>query len=341
MLKMVEQDESKREFIENAFDTLPTFPDHMQNSSILIKRMSEMKNKKGLVVGGKDKKDDDISSENKEEYKSAVSAALSKNKSSDASKPNPKSSDMLFSDDNNRGASQSNDEGDMLGLFDMGDTFGGGSRSNSHPFVKQNPNDFCSENTVNIDDEATVLSIDSSQDSKWKTLIPANTTDGIIYEDDEIKIVMKFKTSKYLCRVLVEYICNTRSMVSEAQAQLRVPEGMKATISPTKYPDGEHPKAMMMIMAAGGIEKELKMAVKYDIGYGDPKTVVFKVPVLINKFIDKVEMEQDRFDHLWGDISNNRPNSFEKLDLILKNPASGSDVDHMAVLKKIAKLLSV
>lgn len=341
MLKMVEQDESKKEFIENAFDTLPTFPEHMQNSSILIKRMSEMKKKKGLVVGGKDKKDEDISTEKKEEYKSAVSAALSKNKSSDASKSKPKTADMLFTDDNNTASSQQNDEGDMLGLFDMGETFAGSSGGNSHPFAKRHPKDFCSENTVNIDNEATELSLDGVQDSKWKSLIPANTTDGVIYEDDEIKIVMKFKTSKYLVRVLVEYVCNTRSMVSEAQAQLRVPDGMKATISPTKYPDGEHPKAMMMIMATGGIEKELKMAVKYDIGYGDPKTVVFKVPVLINKFIDKVEMEQDRFDNLWGDISNNRPNSFEKLDLILKNPASGSDVDHMAVLKKIAKLLSV
>jgi hypothetical protein len=63
--------------------------------------------------------------------------------------------------------------------------------------------------------------------------------------------------------------------------------------------------------------------------------------VLINKFIDKVEMDQDRFDHLWNDITTNRPSSFEKLDLILENPARGSGADHMDVLKKLAKLLSM
>jgi len=344
MLKMVDNDPSKREFIEMAFETLPTFPDHMQNSSVLIKRMSNMKKQKGLITGTNDKKDDDdIPAEKGEEYKSGVSAALSKTKSTAASKGAAHSSDLLFSDSNDNDTGHAKDDNDVMDLlsFDMDETPSGSSGSISHAFAKQNPDDFASEQTVKVDEESEELSLDGPQDSKWKTLLPGNSTDGTIYEDDEIKVNIKFNISKYLTRVLLEYVSNTGSTLSEIQAQVKAPDGIKANVSPTKYPDGDNPKAMLMIMATAGIEKPIRMAIRYESGFGETKTVVFKVPVLINKFIDKVEMEQDRFDHLWNDISKNRPSSFEKLDMILKNPAGSSGVDHMAVLKKLAKLMSL
>lgn len=345
LLKMLEKDSSYAEFIQNAFEPLPTFADHMQNNSVLVKRMSEMRKKKGLAVGGKDKADKDINSEKGEEYKAVVSAALSKAKSIDVTKTNVKSEDLLFGEEEGVSHGVSKDESDMLDLLSM--DIGGASLESkgslNHKFAKQNPRDFANEQTVKLDDEAEPLSLDGPQDSKWKNLIPGNATDGTVYEDDEIKVNVKFNTSKYLTRVLVEYVSTSASSLSDIQAKLKVPEGMKASISATKYPqnDSDNPKAMLMVMATGGIQKEIKMGVRYETGFGDAKTIAFKVPVLINKFIEKVDMGQDRFDQLWEDISQNRPRSFEKLDLILKNPAGGAGVDHMAVLKKLAKLLSL
>lgn len=43
MLKFLEKDESYKEFIEMSFEPLPTYPDNMQNNSVLIKRMGKLK----------------------------------------------------------------------------------------------------------------------------------------------------------------------------------------------------------------------------------------------------------------------------------------------------------
>lgn len=344
MLKMVEKNSDAIDFIEASFEPLPTFPDQMQNNSVLIKRMTLMKKKKGLVIGSQLKGNEDIGYEKSEEYKSSVSAALSKAKSTDASGATAQTPDLLFGDEPEAvGPSASKDDGNVMDLLDMGlgDLTTEPKGSSGHPFKKNSPNDFASEQTVDMDEEAEALDFDGPQDGKWKNLIPGSVTDGTIYEDDEIKVNIKFNISKYLTRVLVEYVANSSQELSDIQASLKTPEGMLAQISGTKYPQGgENPKAMLMVMATNGIKRELKMAVRYNLSFGDQKTVVFKIPVLINKFIERVEMDQDRFDHLWNDITVIRPSSFEKLDLILKNPASGANVDHMTVLKKFAKLLS-
>lgn len=243
----------------------------------------------------------------------------------------------------NSAPSTQNDEiDDILGLG-FNDSNSSGNGILNHSFAKQNPNDFVTEQTVNLDSEANELSLSSSQDSKWKTLIPGNATDGTIYEDENIKINMKFNISKYLTRVLIEYVSNSASSLENIEARLKVPEGMKASVSPTKYPSNEtdNPKSMLMVMATGNIKEELKMAIQFESGFGGTEKIIFKIPVLINKFIERVEMDQDRFDHLWHDISKNRPNSFEKLDIIMKNPACGSSASQMDVLKKLAKLLSM
>lgn len=339
MLKLIDQDERYKTFVESTFDPLPTYPDHMQSTSVLIKRMSEMKKMKGLAIPGSEKDGEDIVTEVKEEYKSAVSSALSKSKSTGASKAG-KSSDLLYGEDSKNKQSKVNDEMDILGL-DFGES--DSKSSHEHAIAKQNPSDFSSEQTVNLEDEANELSLDGPQDSKWKTLIPGSVTDGTIYEDDDIKVNVKFNISKYLTRVLIEYVSMSASELNDIEAKLKIPDGLKASISATKYPqnDGDNPKTMLMMMPTGNIKEELKMAVKYETGFGDSKKAVFKIPVLINKFIDKVDMDQDRFDHLWKDITENRPSSFEKLDLILRNPASGSGTDQMDVLKKFAKLLAM
>lgn len=345
MLKMIDSNSDSLEFIKNIFDTMPTFPEEIQNNSVLIRRMNVLK-KKGLSVGGKGKEDKDIAETKGEEFKSTVSAALSKSKSTDVNKePSSKGDDLLFGGDEPTTSAVRNND-DELDLLGMGLDMGGASlesKSSVHPFIRNNSDHFVPRSTVDLEDEATELSIDGAQDTKWKNLIPGNSTDGTVYEDDEIKINVKFNVTKYLMRVLVEYVSMSSEELSDIQAKLISPDGVNASISATKYPQSndENPKAMLMVMPSSGFKNEIKMGVRYQTSFGDKKTISFKVPVLINKFIEKVEMDQDRFDYLWNDISTNRPDSFEKLDLILKNPASRSSTDHMEVLKKLAKLFAV
>ncbi len=65
----------------------------------------------------------------------------------------------------------------------------------------------------------------------------------------------------------------------------------------------------------------------------------FGIPILVNKFIEPVALDDDKFDEIWEDITIHRDYTFQKMDVILKNPAP-PNVGHMDVLKKMAALLS-
>ena len=336
----METNESAAEFIESVFEPLPTFPDEMQNNSVLIKRMTGLKKKQGLTVG---KDDEDIGNVNEEEYKSSVSSALSKNKSTTDSRITGFGSEADNDSEKPRKARAAEKASNLLGIDDfLSGVTSGGNGPIDHEFYNQNPNDFSSEQTVNINDEADAHEIEDDNDSKWKSLVPASATDGVIYEDDDIKINLKFNISDHLTKVLLEFASVSSGELSDIKTRLKIPDGLLMSITDVRYPQnpGDNPKAMMSFMVTGNIKETAKIAVRFNTPFDETKTISFKLPVLINKFIDRVEMEQDRFDYLWDDITNNRPSSFEKLDMIINNPASSSGTDHMTVLKKMANLLS-
>jgi hypothetical protein len=188
LLKLLEKDESAATFIEAVFEPLPTFPDHMQNNSVLIKRMSEMKSKKGLIIGKEDGKDD-LNAIKKEEYKTSVSSALSKGKSIESTKTTSQSSDFLFGDSKGSQSKASKDDtGDLLDIDDFLSGSSAPKGSGSHPFMKQNPHDFSADQTVDLNVQADELEVEDDNDIKWKCLIPFTATDGPIYEDNDIKI---------------------------------------------------------------------------------------------------------------------------------------------------------
>lgn len=54
-------------------------------------------------------------------------------------------------------------------------------------------------------------------------------------------------------------------------------------------------------------------------GYSGDKTL--RLPVYLNKNIDKVEMPQNVFENNWRGITLNQPDTFQKIDMVLKNPA--------------------
>jgi len=60
-----------------------------------------------------------------------------------------------------------------------------------------------------------------------------------------------------------------------------------------------------------------------------------RLPIFLNKFTEAVEMPSaDIFIKTWDDYTHNRPSSFQKMDVIFKNPAT--HVAHTDVLNKTA-----
>ena len=279
MIKAIESDSSKLESLKEAFDVMPTFPESIQNNSVLNKRMSLMKKKKGLSVGTSDDKDSkDLATGATEEFKSTVSSVLSKSKSTGSGKL-AQSPDDLFSNEPTK--TTATNEGDVLDLFgmDMGGFSTSTSKSSLHPFIENYSDHFANKKWCEV--EIPEFKIENSQDAKWKGLIPSNSTDGAIYEDDEIRVNVKFNISKYLVRVLVEYVSMSSEELSEIQTKLNIPEGMMASVSPTKYPssNSDNPKSMIMVMLKNGYDRELQIAVRYQKSFGDKRIISFKIPV--------------------------------------------------------------
>lgn len=70
-----------------------------------------------------------------------------------------------------------------------------------------------------------------------------------------------------------------------------------------------------------------------------PAIIDFRLPIFLNKFTEPIEMPSDAFDKTWDDITNNRPISFQKIDVTIKNPAPPG-VPIVEVLKKLANFFA-
>lgn len=72
-------------------------------------------------------------------------------------------------------------------------------------------------------------------------------------------------------------------------------------------------------------------------GYSIDK--VIRLPVYLNRNIDRVEMPQDVFANNWRGITLNQPDTFQKIDMILKNPAP-PQVPPSQVLQQVDNFLT-
>lgn len=78
------------------------------------------------------------------------------------------------------------------------------------------------------------------------------------------------------------------------------------------------------------------MKIQYKSASGQTNQIEVRLPVFLNKFTEPVEMpNSDVFIKTWDDITHNRPSTFQKLDVIFKNPAP-AHVPHTEVLNKTA-----
>ena len=125
--------------------------------------------------------------------------------------------------------------------------------------------------------------------------------------------------------------------ISNIQVSQKIPETFKMSVSDVNL-SGPHPKVMVRAIQMKPALESPKMAFRFNVA-GIQKTISFSLPILINKYTEKVEMTREKFTTVWKDITHNRPSSFQKVDQIYRNPAP-SHVQVQEVLKKMANLLS-
>jgi len=103
-------------------------------------------------------------------------------------------------------------------------------------------------------------------------------------------------------------------------------------VSKVIYPNlpTDLPKVMIRILLIDPCSDSPKVQFTFDT-FGQTHKIAFRLPVLINKFIEPVDMPQEKFQGIWG--------KFKKVDLILKNPAP-SHLSVQDVLRKMVNLLS-
>ena len=80
-------------------------------------------------------------------------------------------------------------------------------------------------------------------------------------------------------------------------------------ISDAQYPDGGAPRVMVRVFQLTPAGTPPKVAFRYQQG-GEVKTVSFSLPVMVNKFIEGVDMTPEKFVTVWTDITQNRPDTF-------------------------------
>lgn len=311
-----------QELYNQAFDELPAYPEQLQTKSVLMKRMGEIKSSTGFTSKGEGAKTKDVTAG----YKTAVSAALSKN----AGKAQAESLPDLLGETE---PTESSSTGDLIGL---GEDFGSSppAAELTHSLKTANAADFSPVQTVNFEAEQEDF---ISPHPQFKKMLPVNSKDGIVFEDDSIEVKAKLNFKKYDGKIILELHSKGASIV-DIKTSTKIPETLKMMVSDVQYPEAAAPRVMVRVFQLRPAATPPKIAFRYQQN-GEVKTINFSLPILANKFIEGVDMTPEKFVTVWTDITGNRPDTFEKLDLVLKNPAP-AHVPVEDVLKKIANLLT-
>ena len=283
-----------------------------------------MKNVKGFSAGSGEQ----VSSPTKDQtknFKSGVSSALS-SKQPTEQKKEPEIMNMIETDQEEGKVSEQS----TGNLLDIGNDqpLSTDSLSN-HPLALAHPEDFAAAKLLDLSN-GKKLEVDATNEN-WKTLIPGNQKEGTIYEDSNIKVLIKLNFTKYDGKIILQ-LSSKSGEISNIKTSSQIPEQFKMSISDVSMPSlpGDLPKVMVRIMNIEPCIESPKIAFRFD-SMGLTNTISFRLPVLLNKFCEGVEMPKEKFSSIWS--------NFSKVDLILKNPAP-SHLSIQEVLKKMAKLLT-
>lgn len=110
---------------------------------------------------------------------------------------------------------------------------------------------------------------------------------------------------------------------------------MDIQCSPVNYTRNNPPQVIVMAM----LKESNLVCPQLVISSKAHQTLTIRLPIYANKVVENVDQMNDQvFKKNWDDISFNRPQTFTKLDTIIKNPAP-SHIPVSTVLKQISNFL--
>ncbi|CDW83693.1 ap-2 complex subunit alpha-2-like [Stylonychia lemnae] len=358
--------EEAQQLMNEALDVMPNFNDSLQTNSILNRRILKLKVEKGFTINSDEVEKSIKQGMSRYETNNTVSSALSQNnpsllsgmdnlnlgseplqKSSKTSVSQPKQqqqivqeNNLLDLDDLLSGNSKSNLGGsphDLLSsIADLQPpSIGGGDEILNHKFYMTHADRFSPQQTIKLGQQTLDMTVSNAQ--QWKSLLPFSVKEGVVYQDSNIQVQVSIQIIKYLERLLFTFSSSQGGQLSDIQ--VRIPtslygDQLEMQCSPVKYSD-QDPQIVMMIMLKETFAVSPSMKVQYKTPSGQTNQFEMRLPIFLNKFTEAVEMPtSDIFVKTWDDYTHNRPSSFQKMDVIFKNPAL--HVSHTDVLNKTA-----
>ncbi len=217
-----------------------------------------------------------------------------------------------------------------------------GNPYSDHIIFEKNPNGFA--NVMNkYSEEASSINKNllSQNLDLFKSLL-SNANGGIIYNDPSGNYSVDIKTKpadKGVLMAMLTFMSNIGKLEEiELHAINNIP-GIKMNISKVKYPtdDKSFPQIMLKIILTESFIEPIQVGLRARIGSMRVESY-FALPILMNKYLEQVDMTIENFTGLWYEISNSLNEKYHKLDSILYNPMLNSPI--VDFLRKFASLLN-
>jgi hypothetical protein len=176
--------------------------------------------------------------------------------------------------------------------------------------------------------------------NQWKTMLPFSINQGVLHSDDKVEVTCVIQVMKFLERIQLAFTAKGGASITEVQAKLtQNNDSLDIAVSPMKIKaDGVTPEIIIMAMLKEPIVTSPSLRVQCQTSTGN-HLCEFRLPIFLSKLTEPVEMPAEIFKKTWDDITHNRPQTFQKVDTMIKNPAPLS-VPHTEVLKKLANFFS-
>ena len=358
-------DQSKSEILEK----MPNFSENLQNNNILLRRMHKMTQKKEL--GSDSGKEEDILpstafqsqiSQNlqsskgiSEEEKEVIKRAKEKpaTEAQEAPKeaeqkqepPAPLTTNLLDIDEPEEERKSANPGGGLENTgIDLGSdlnnfaTMSIGGPVNKHRFYLEHGSKFASEPTISPESAIKIIP-HPLNGTEWKKLISTKVKEGIIYQDPSLKVLFNSEIMQFTARFILQFYSNV--LLNDLEAQIRFmqtqSQNVNIHVSKFKIPE-DYTTEPYQIMLQMMLDNPIEAAPVFVLS-ANGRSLEFALPILLNKFVEPVQLTHDKFEEIWHDITEVRPETYQKMDTILKNPAP-QQIPVMDVLKKMAELFT-
>lgn len=220
----------------------------------------------------------------------------------------------------------------------------------SSVFYQQHPETFSPSQTVEFlpSTPQTLLSTNSDGTecmnfNEWRQLLPQQAKEGVLFQDEELSVQCNLQQIKYLQRIMLTFNgCqgqHPQEMQLTVQNQNVGDDKLTIQCSPVRYdPNGAAPQAIVMAMMSQAFDVSPDLAIQfYNPNTGTQSYKIMRLPILPHRFIERVEMPAEAFAKNWANITNNQPDSFQKVDILVNNPAP----EHVPIDRVLAQMDNV